>query len=105
MITYTWNILKLTAHKQLDSQQNVIYQVDWEYIASDGETSDKITGSTSMDVEITDNFIQYEQLTREIVGSWLESKIGEEEMQQKKQILSDSIGYLKNIVELTLPEV
>jgi len=103
MITHTWNILKLSALKELDSQQNVIYQVDWEYITTDGETSEKTVGSTSLDRIIDNNFVSYENLTKEIIASWIEEKLGEDQMESMRQINTESIGYLKNLVELSPP--
>jgi hypothetical protein len=84
--TYTWKISQLEAKISEGDLKNVIFNVSWEYVASDNEV--KPTYAMAMDVLSVDYngenpFIPYEDLTKEDVIGWLESAIDMETLQAK----------------------
>ena len=72
-ITYTW---KLTGLKKMDkgSIEGLVFQTYWKKIGTDenGNTGEFV-GATPIpaDSVVEDDFIPYEQLTEEIVLSWV----------------------------------
>ena len=72
-ITYTW---KLTGLKKMDKSgiEGVVFQTYWKKIGTDenGNTGEFV-GATPIpaDSVVEDDFVPYEQLTEEIVLSWV----------------------------------
>ena len=84
--TYTWKISQLEAKISEGDLKNVIFNVWWEYVASDNEV--KPTYAMAMDVLPVEyneesSFIPYEDLTKEDVIGWLVSTIDMETLQSK----------------------
>ena len=75
--TYTWNINQMTAKIQEGELQNVIWLINYSFVAKD-ETSTpvifaSINGSVRVEYNEGDPFIPYEDLTKEDVVGWLEA--------------------------------
>jgi hypothetical protein len=105
MITYTWRINKIHVKPLLNGLTNVIHTVDWDYIGIDENDN---TASIRMPMVLPEplevNFIPYNDITEEMVISWLESISNIEELQQD---IIDKIEIIKNppIIELPFPWV
>ena len=72
-ITYTW---KLTGLKKMDKGgiEGVVFQTYWKKIGTDEDGIEgEFTGATPFDVSAVDpdNYIPYNQLTEELVLSWI----------------------------------
>ena len=105
MITYTWNIHKIYTKPSLNDLTNVIHMIHWQYIGTDENNN-----TASIDLPITlpepseENFISYNNITEEMVISWLESILNIEDLQQG---IVDKIENIKNppLVEIPFPWV
>ena len=76
-ITYTW---KLTSLKKIDKHglEEAIFQTYWKKIGTDEDGNEgEFTGATPFDVSKVDpnNYIPYNELTEELVLSWIKSAV------------------------------
>ena len=105
MITYTWRINKMYIKPSLNGLINVIHTVDWEYIGTD-ENNNKSSARIPMILPepLEENFTPYNNITEEMVISWLESILNIEELQQD---IINKIELIKDppLIELPLPWV
>lgn len=88
---YTWKVTGLKTIN-IETNTNTVIQTYWEKIGKDDDDNEgKFMGATpfrSEDVN-PDNFIPFEQLTEEIVLSWIkEIVVGEYEEHVNRQILN-----------------
>jgi len=79
---YKWVISDLKAKIQDGELSNVIDTIHWRYQATDGEHTADVYGSVGLEAPEADSFIPSEDLTEDIVISWLESKLDVEAMQE-----------------------
>lgn len=84
--TYTWKISQMEAKISDGELENVIFNIWWELVASDGEV--KPTYALAMDsllVEYNegDPFIPYADLTKEDVIGWLEAGLDVDDIKSK----------------------
>jgi hypothetical protein len=105
MITYTWRINKIHVKPLLNGLTNVIHTVDWDYIGIDeNDNTASIRMPMVLPEPLEENFTPYNNITEEMVISWLESISNIEELQQD---IIDKIEIIKNppIIELPFPWV
>jgi len=76
-MNYTWK-LKSLKRKDSEDLKNIIVQTHWEKIGTDedGNTA-SFQGATPFDLTTVDpnNFVKYEDLTEEMVLSWIQSVV------------------------------
>lgn len=101
MNQYNWKINALDAKIHENDKNNVIYTVHWSYIAKDesGEYQASSIGTISVEYNPDEPFIEYDDLTKEDVVGWLESKL---DVDQIKSNLDQQIELQKNPVDETL---
>lgn len=88
--TYNWKINALDAKITEGDNSNVIYTVHYSLIATDD--TEEYTASTIGTLGVTydpDNFIEYDDLTKEDVVGWLEAGLSVEEIKSR---LDDDIN-------------
>ena len=71
---YNLNIKQLKVAKELDNKQNFVVQVDWEYTASENDAKCARYGTASFS-QPGDSFIPFNDLTEDIVKSWVISSV------------------------------
>jgi hypothetical protein len=59
--------------KALDGLTNVIECIHWKYEATDGNISGVIAGCNGFAAPTSEDFIPYEELTKEEIISWIEA--------------------------------
>ena len=98
--TYNWKINALDAKIHKGDNDNVIYTVHWDYMATDetGEYSASSIGTMGVEYD-PDNFIPYADLTKEDVVGWLEAGLDVDSM---KSSLDNQIELKINPVDETL---
>jgi hypothetical protein len=82
MATYKWVISDLKAKIQDGELSNVIDTIHWRYQATDGEFIADVYGSVGLESPEADSFIPSEELTEDIVISWLEAKLDVEALKE-----------------------
>jgi hypothetical protein len=98
--TYKWKILQLDAKIKLNDLDNVIYNIHWRYVGEDNSDEQNpitidIIGVFGVEYD-PENFIPYEDLTKEDVVGWLEAGLDVEGM---KTNLDEQIELQKNPVD------
>ena len=98
MITYTWDFPSLDV-KLVDGQlDKVVSVVHWTLTAVDGEHSAYVYGSLGVPEPTPEEFVEYEDLTKAQVESWVVATMNqedEESVQHLKDNLASQIETLK----------
>tara|TARA_R100001086_G_scaffold63867_1_gene29606 strand:+ start:255 stop:575 length:321 start_codon:yes stop_codon:yes gene_type:complete len=97
-ISYSWVINALDAKLELDKKANVIYNVHWGYHAEKGDNHVNMIGTYNVQYD-KDNFIEYDELQKSDVISWLEAGLDVDNM---KENLSSQIALLEKPVDVVL---
>jgi hypothetical protein len=75
MINYTWKINNLSCYEELNGQTNVVFKVEWCCLAeeqvNDNSYSTQWLDKTFLNVELTDQFTPYQQLTEQQILEWI----------------------------------
>lgn len=93
-ITYTWSYPQLDVVYNEGGKQNVVQAVHWIYTATDGNYSDYMCGCTPLDAP-SGTFINYNDLTPEIVTAWVTDKIGGDAVDEMSADLASRVAMLK----------
>jgi len=72
-VTHNWSITKL---EQLNDGTGTVIEIQYK-VFSKNEVSCESSGSVGLDTDSIDNFIEYENLTEEILLGWVKEKLGE----------------------------
>ena len=73
--TYQFVISDLVAKIQEGELSNIVETVHWRYQATDDVNTVDVYGSVGLDAPEPGSFIPSDQLTKETVISWIESKL------------------------------
>ena len=106
MITYTWNILEISAYPEYYNLNNVIFNTVWRLDGSDGDHSGYSLGVQPLDISnIGLSFTPYSDLTKEQVLGWIVDAMGEETINTLKSNIELQIQDQKNplVVKPQLP--
>lgn len=91
-VTHTWKIKNLT---QLNDGSGTVKSVQYELFSTDGEISEKTGGFIYLDTENIENFIQYENLTEEVILGWVKEVL-ESELSYPEADNENRINFKKN---------
>ena len=72
--TYTWTIDRMYTLQQPDP--NYVVNVMWTLTGNDGQHTASIGGNTMFDSNKSDTFTPYNELTQELVISWVQDNLG-----------------------------
>lgn len=87
--TYTWDVIELGCFQKNETYPDLVVNAKWLYTISDdlgNQTS--IEGYTTFNTEQMDSFIPFDQLTKETVIQWIESK---ENVEKHKERLANQL--------------
>lgn len=90
MTTYTWNIAQL----ERESTDGYVFTAHWTLNASDEEYSIGSYGSIGFE-RPEEDMIAFEDLTKELVISWIQEKLGEEQIETMESALQAQIDEQK----------
>ena len=96
-ITYKWNIYALDAHISHEGKSDVIYTVHYGLNGSEGDYTDNMIGTHSVDFD-KDNFTEYADLKESDIIGWLEAGL---EVDALKATIKKNIDLKKNPVSKT----
>lgn len=94
-LTYTWEITGL-GRKNSDSVQNAIVQTHWKVTGTnEDQISGSFIGATPFNIDAIDpnDFVEYENLTEEIVLSWVQNYV------------ENDRSYMRHINEKIIKEI
>ncbi len=111
-INYTWDV-KTVDVKEIDSNADTVFNVHWRLNAEDDANTVKdmqgndvpatasVYGTQSLDTSDLSDFTAFADLTASDVQGWVEAAMGADEVQSKKDNLSNQIDELLNPVMQT----
>lgn len=91
-ITYTMTITSMTCYPTYASQTDVVFNVGWRYIGTDGTYIAYEYSTVNVTYEAGSPFTPYNQLTQDQVVGWVESAIGPAGMAQIQTNIAASIA-------------
>lgn len=97
---YNWIVNAMEVKLSEGEMKDVVTHVHWRRIATDGELSAERYGCSSVGSPTPEEFVSYEDLTKEEVESWLEASLDVAEIDAN---LDAQIELKKNPVDATLP--
>lgn len=92
---YNWifNEQSFECVKSLDGLENVIQCIHWKYEVSDETISGSVIGCNGFQAPTSEDFIPFEQLTKDEVISWLEEA---NDMEQLNLAVEHEYNQIKN---------
>jgi len=98
-ITFTWTI----THLERETSDGFVFHAQYQFTGTDGTYNNSQFGNVKF--ERPDSLIPFEELTQELVTSWIESSVGEQQVDLMKQRINLSINqqYLPPPTAIGLP--
>jgi hypothetical protein len=104
---FSWEIVSMATKDETNVDgvvlQNAVVQIQWKRIGTDGNgVTHNFLGNSFMTAENVseENFVPFFSLTKEIVVSWLENKLGSGELDKIDEIIAKRIEKKNSIVRL-----
>lgn len=98
-ISYSWNVNTVDVYPTEQEKTNVIYNVHWRLNATDTQVDAKGNpytasgcGTQALDTSDLSDFTDFDSVTSSQVQGWVETAIGEEEVQSLKDNLDANIA-------------
>jgi hypothetical protein len=100
--TYEWKINKLEC---LPNEQKIVFKVHWSLTAKKEEHQCNCFGEVELNYEENSDFIEYSELTEEIILNWVKEKLQDTINNEDtlKEVLSTRLFELESRVVLELP--
>ena len=107
-ISYNWNVSTVDVYPTDEGQTNVIYNVHWrlnavdtQVDAQDNPYTASVYGTQVLDTSDLSGFIDFDSVTSAEVQGWVESAMGEEQVQSLKDSLDANIAGQINPTSVT----
>ena len=98
-ISYNWDVNTVDVYPTEEGQTDVIYNVHWRLNAVDTQVDAAgdpyiagVYGTQVLDTSDLSGFIDFDSVTSAEVQGWVESAMGEEEVQSLKDSLDSNIA-------------
>lgn len=98
-ITYVWKIGPLNVKLAEDGLTNVVYNVNWRLVGTDGNYSADVYGTAGVPAPSADAFTPYAQLTDAQVQQWVVDYLGIEQVTAYEANIAWQIELQKNPVD------
>jgi hypothetical protein len=101
-IAYNWDVNTVGVYPTLDSNVDVIYNVYWRLTGTDDANNDSdgnpltvnIYGTESLNTSDLSSFIAFDSVNATTVQGWVETAMGADKVQAKKDIIDAAIALL-----------
>lgn len=97
MITTSWHIANL----ERESSDGYVYTAHWTVSVTDGEHSAGSYGSVGLERPEEEELVPFEDLSEELVISWVQDKLGEEQISSIQSSLINQIEEQKEPTKLS----
>lgn len=101
-VTYTWVFDPLDVKLSEDGLTNVVYNVNWRLIGTDGTFSDEVYGVVGVPAPSPAAFTPYDQLTQSMVQGWVVNALGTEQVASYEKSIAAQIALQQNPVDASL---
>ena len=91
MVTYTWEIIDKPTAPVVKDYTNVVLAVTWKLIGTDENQKTADIIGTTFFMPPTENFIPIEEITNEVIISWISAK---ENIEQYKSDIESRINKI-----------
>jgi hypothetical protein len=91
-INYDWNFNPLESYPTASGETDVVFLVHWQLHATTGSYQAQAVGYERVNYEFGSTFIPFNELTKKVVQTWIESSLGEEKITRIKLNLEDDIN-------------
>jgi hypothetical protein len=103
MLAYSWEFLRFKCYQTLNGMSKVVFAIDWRYSADDGLGNTAVLyGTQEVPVDGIVEFVEFADLTPEIIAGWIEGALGMDGITALQAILSDAINLQINPPVLSL---
>lgn len=92
-ITYSWKIIALKCYANKDGKNDVVFFINWRRFAQEDGYEFHVSGSVFVELDPTQPFTPYAELTQDQIISWVENAIDAEDLIEKDNILA---GYIED---------
>ena len=89
MTTYNWAITGMPAYPQAEGETDVVFQVNWQCLATEDSYTAVSVGSVPVTYEAGTPFTPYDQLTQNQVWGWINPSIDRPEIEANLQVMID----------------
>jgi len=101
-MTYTWNNKTVDTYPTLEGNNDVIFNVHWRLTGEDENGNIGSTyGTISLDTSDLTNFTAFVDITEDDINGWVETAMGEEDVQAKKDAIDAQIAEQVNPTVVT----
>jgi len=97
-----WTISSVKAKVEQDGLQNVIHTIHWRLGKQDGEHYADVYGSKSLPAPSPESFIPSDEVTKDLLISWLEASFEAEELESLNTKLDNQLELKKNPTDINL---
>lgn len=97
---YNWIISAMDVKLSEGELKDVVFNIHWRRNASDGQYSAEVYGTCPVGNPTPEQFVSYEDLTKEEVEAWLEASLDVAELDEN---LNAQIELKKNPIDAQLP--
>ena len=104
-VYYIWGIAEIKAYPTVGDKIDVICNVIWKLVASQGIYNSQIQGSVDIPTDYLETFTPYDQLTEQQVLGWVKDVMGPEQVAQYEAGALADLERLVNppVINLPLP--
>jgi hypothetical protein len=104
-ITNTWAVAQMDAYPEEDGETDVVFNVHWTLLGTNGTYSGSVYGSQAVAVDPDAPFTPYADLTETQVLGWVQSAMGEEQVASYEANVAEQIANQINppVVSPPLP--
>jgi hypothetical protein len=104
-IAYTFKVTNINCYSEYESQNNLVFNVWWEYIGTDGDYSSNIVGNTAIPYDQNVEYVPYEQLTEAQVISWIGEYTDASIIADAQELIEQRINELINPPNIINPKL
>ena len=101
MVNWNCKTIDVYTHEH-NGHEQVIYNVHWRVEKEDGDYSASSYGTQSLNTEDIQDFKPFDEVTSEMVESWVKDAIGEETVTALEESLDQQIEDQKNPTSETI---
>jgi hypothetical protein len=96
MTEYTWKIEALDYAVSAEGQSNVVTDIHWRLLGTDGTYNGEIYGTLGLSFNADNSFVEYADLTKDQIIDWVEVNLGNERIDGLKEAIDAQIEAQAN---------
>ena len=101
-MTYTWDNKTVDTYPLLEGESDVIFNVHWRLTGEDdNENIGSSYGTIALDTSDLSSFTAFADITEDMINGWVETALGADEVQAKKDAIDAQIAEKVNPTVVT----